>query len=75
MAIDRVTPDEFGLDEVVAADALVHIERMSPTHVWISIGCGKDQLRINYHAKGAIKANIERWTESSPNLPSGDRNG
>jgi hypothetical protein len=62
MAIERVTPDRFGLDEVFAQGCQVHIERMSDGHVWIAIECGPDKLFINLHSTAAILANFERAT-------------
>lgn len=63
MAIERVTPDRLGLDEIVGRDCLVHIERMDDDHVWIGISCGDDHLHVHYHSDKPIRATVERWKE------------
>lgn len=63
MAIERLVPDGLGLDEIVAKDCLVHIERMDDDHVWIGITCGTEHIHIHYRSRKPIRAHVERWKE------------
>lgn len=43
------------LDEVVARNANVHIERLSDGHVWASIAVGDKTIRLGFWTKGRAK--------------------
>jgi hypothetical protein len=61
---DRVTgldDDSFGLDELVADGAAVHVERMSRDHVWMCVTAGDQTYTLNFHIrKRTIWVNVEK---------------
>lgn len=63
MTIQRISgtgQDDFGLDELVADNAAVHIERMDRNHVWLSVETAGERVSINLIARGTIHALIEQ---------------
>jgi hypothetical protein len=47
-----VEKDSRGLDEVVAIDASVHVERMSNDHMWMAIESAGERVVLNFYLKG-----------------------
>ena len=62
MSIHRVTGTDaknLGLDELVANDAFIHIERMSNTTIWLSVECKGQRISLWLDAKAKIHVTHE----------------
>lgn len=64
----RVSPDQFGLDELVMDDVIVHVERMDRGHMWMRFSNGDEEIDLNFHAK---KGTIEVVVNHVKNPPRG----
>lgn len=63
MAIERIdganSPEDWGLDELWAKGASVHIERMNKDHIWLAVEDGERRVVINLSARGIIRARVD----------------
>lgn len=64
----RISPDQFGLDELVIDGAFVHVERMDRGHMWMRFSNGEEEIDLNFHAK---KGTIEVQVIHAKNPPRG----
>jgi hypothetical protein len=56
----RVSPDQFGLDELVIDGVFVHVERMDRGHMWMRFSSGDEEIDLNFHAKkGTIEVVVD----------------
>lgn len=64
MTIQKVTcrdKGDYGLDEIVADNVSIHLERMSCGHIWMQIRDGDRHVSVNLHQSGRkIIANVEK---------------
>lgn len=50
----------LGFDELLATRASIHIERMSPSHIWLSVTKGPQTVTLNLNAvKGRLRVRVE----------------
>lgn len=64
MSIERVAgldAGHYGFDELVGDGLSVHIERMTPTHIWMRV-CDETQrsITLNFHSSRTIRVTVEQ---------------
>lgn len=73
MPIERVTnvyKTDHGLDEIVATNAYVHVERMDNNRIWMCVEADGRRIAAWFSAKGTIKAYVEDEGRAlSPSVP------
>jgi len=48
------------LDEIVTEKCTFHLEQMSPTHWWMAVSVGEEEVAINLESEAKITAIVEK---------------
>jgi hypothetical protein len=53
--------EDGSLDEIVAAGATVHLEKMDDDEWWLRIDVGERHIQVNFGSTAPIRATVEEW--------------